>query len=1456
MYIIFDTETTGLPRDFRAPITDTDNWPRLVQLAWQIHDDKGDLIEVKNFIVKPEGYTIPYNAEQIHGISTERANRQGVDLSFVLEEFNKALAKSKFAVGHNVIFDVNIVGCEYYRKGISSTMTNMDQIDTKNESVDHCAIPGGKGGKFKWPTLTELHQKLFNQGFDEAHNASADVEATTRCFLELVRLGVIDSHRLGVEQEIYQAFLANNPSEIKAIGLNIQPYTPDDVEFQEEYDSQENVKLSDQELKENLESLKDVAFSHLHNHSQFSVLQATTTVKELVAFASENSMPSVALTDSGNLMAAFHFTREAANYNKTVDQKNEELVEKGKEPKYVPLTAIVGCEFYVCNDHTNKKVKDNGSQVTFLAKNKKGYHNLSKMSSISFVDGFYYVPRIDKKIIEQYKEDLIVLTGNIFGEIPNLILNVGEQQAEEAFIWWKEQFGDDFYVELNRHGLDAEEKVNEVLLRFAKKHNVKCIAANSSYYTKKEEHNAHDILLCIKDGERQSTPIGKGRGFRYGLATEEYYMKSSNQMKELFKDVPESIINTNEIADKCTGYVLARDVLLPAFDIPEEFISPEDAEDGGKRGENAFLKHLTYKGAAKRYEEITDDIRERLDFELETIERTGYPGYFLIVQDFTSKAREMGVSVGPGRGSAAGSAVAYCIEITNVDPIEYDLLFERFLNPDRVSLPDIDIDFDDEGREKVINFVIEKYGANQVAQIITYGKMAAKSAIRDTARVLDLPLSDADRLAKLVPDISLKKMFNWNDEKLKGKLNLDQMEMVHQLKNIFSGTGLPSETLQQAEVIEGSVRNTGIHACGVIITPDDITQFVPVSLAKDSNMYVTQFDNSVVEDAGLLKMDFLGLKTLTIIKTACKLIKERHGVEIDPDKIPLDDEKTYELYQNGETNGTFQFESAGMQKHLRSLKPDTFADLIAMNALYRPGPIEYIPNFIARKHGREEIVYDLDIMEEYLAETYGITVYQEQVMRLSQSIAGFSKGDADVLRKAMGKKIMALLAKLKPKFINGGTANGHNAKTLEKIWNDWEAFAAYAFNKSHSTCYSVIAYHTGYLKAHYPAEYMAAVLTHNMNDIKKVTFFMEECKRMGIIVLGPDINESALRFRVNEKGQIRFGMGAIKGVGGAAVEAIIKERTKNGNFFNIFDLTKRVDLKSVNKRTMENLALGGGFDSFQNEHRAMYFYEENSDQTFLTKAMKFGSAYQQMKDAPPDLFGNSSMDTITEPKLPPAQEWENLYTLAKEKEVVGVYLSGHPLDDYKHEIKYFCRGNSLSQLENPKDLLGKSVNIAGIITAAQQRITKTGKPFGIVTLEDYSGTKEFFLFGNDFNKVKDYMVQGAYVYVKISVQPGKWDKEKIDFGFTTILFLSEVMEKMCKGLRIKLDVDHINDDFLGRISKLIDENAGQHLLKFDLYELGNKSKIAMMSRKKKVEVNGSLLDKLAEIPEIEVDIDL
>lgn len=787
------------------------------------------------------------------------------------------------------------------------------------------------------------------------------------------------------------------------------------------------------------ETNKMTSFCHLHVHSHFSVLQATPDIKNLIKKAKEDNMPAVALTDLGNMYGAFKFVREALDNQ---------------------VKPIVGCEYFVSEKHktlkfTNENPDKRYNQV-LLAKNKNGYHNLAKLSSLGFIEGLYEkYPRIDKKLIGQYKDGLIATTGSLNSEIPHLILNVGEQQAEDAFKWWLSVFGEDFYIELNRHGIPEEDHVNQILLRFAEKCNVKYFAANETYYLEKEEATAHDVLLCIKEGEFQSTPIGSGPGTRLGFPNNQLYFKTQNEMKLLFQDLPEAIITVSEIVEKIEKYELKRDVLLPKFNIPKEFETEDD-----------YLKHLAYQGAKKRYPELAAEVKERIDFELETIKKTGYPGYFLIVQDFTSKAREMGVSVGPGRGSAAGSVVAYCTEITNVDPIAYDLLFERFLNPDRVSLPDIDIDFDDEGRDKVLQYVIEKYGQNQVAQIITYGTMAAKSSIRDCARVMELPLAEANTLAKLIPErvsTTLAKAF----------------EEVKELNDFKKGTDLKSEVLKQAIILEGSLRNTGTHACGVIIAPDDLTNFVPVSTAKDSEMLVTQFDNSVVESAGMLKMDFLGLITLSIIKTALKNIKKQRGIVIDIDKIPLNDLKTYQLYQRGDTTGTFQFESDGMQNYLRGLKPDKFEDLIAINALYRPGSREYIPSFIACKHGYEAINYDLPEMEEYLKDTYGITVYQEQVMLLSQKLANFTKGESDVLRKAIGKKQLDVLDIMKDKFMEGCKKNDHDEKTCEKIWTDWEAFAQYTFNKSHSTCYSLIAYHTAYLKANYYEEYMAAVHTHH-----------------------------------------------------------------------------------------------------------------------------------------------------------------------------------------------------------------------------------------------------------------------------------------------------------------------------------------------------------------------------------------
>jgi DNA polymerase III subunit alpha len=1430
MYLIFDTETTGLPKNWNAPITDSDNWPRCIQIAWQLHDEMGTLIEHQDYLVKPDGFNIPYDAERIHGISTELAQADGISLAEVLDKFNIALSKTKFIVGQNLGFDVNIMGAEFHRAGVDSPMSKMPVLDTCTEvTASLLKLPGGRGGKFKLPTLTELHSYLFNVPFAEAHNATADVEATTRCFLELIRREIFTKEELDVPKDYFQTFQNKNPREIPLIGLkhiNLKKASDAIREQLKALDSDDvKVVISDSDKQ----GLNEAKFAHLHNHTQFSVLQSTIGIGNLVSATAKNKMPAVAMTDTGNMMGAFHFVSAVMNHNKSASAKNKALVEEGAEPTETEIKPIVGCEFNICENHLDKSKKDNGYQVVLLAKNKKGYHNLAKMASIAYVNGFYYVPRIDRAVVEQYKEDIMVLSGNLYGEIPSKILNIGENQAEDALIWWKEQFGDDFYLEIMRHNQEDENRVNKTLIEFSLKHNVKLIASNNTFYLNKEDANAHDILLCVKDGEKQATPIGRGRGYRYGLPNQEYYYKSQEEMKKLFTDLPDAIINIQEIVDKVEIYSLYRDVLLPKYDIPEEFVDPEDEKDNGVRGENAYLRHLTMVGAKIRYGDITESIQERLDFELLTISNSGYPGYFLIVQDFIAKAREMDVSVGPGRGSAAGSAVAYCLKITNIDPIKYDLLFERFLNPDRVSMPDIDIDFDDEGRGRVMDYVIKKYGANQVAQIITYGKMATKSAIRDTARVLDLPLFEADRIAKLIPAMMPGK---WNlarflseseDEVKKALKGADEFELVKELIAIANEDDLAGETIQQAKILEGSMRNTGIHACGVIITPSDITNYVPVTTAKDSDLYVTQFDNSVAESAGLLKMDFLGLKTLTLIKDTVKLVKYRNNIDLDPDTFPIDDVKTYELFQRGETVGIFQYESAGMQKYMKDLKPTVFGDLIAMNALYRPGPIEYIPSFVRRKNGEEEIKYDLDACEEYLGETYGITVYQEQVMLLSQSLAGFSKGDADVLRKAMGKKQIEVLDKMKPKFIAQAAEKGHDAKILEKIWKDWEAFASYAFNKSHSTCYAWIAYQTAYLKAHYPAEYMAAVLSNNMNDIKQVSFFMEECKRMGLQVLGPCVNESFYKFTVNDDYAVRFGMGAIKGVGANAVATIVDTR-KDGKYKSIFDLSKRIDLRAANKKAIENLALAGGFDCFTDTHRAQYFHADGDGITFYEKAIRYGSKFQENENSSQvSLFGESSDVQIAEPVVPPCEDWSTMEKLAKEKEVVGIYISGHPLDDYKFEMKYFCNAR-LEALKNMEQYVGKNLTFGGIITNVQHRVAKNGKGWGTFVLEGYDESFEFKIFGEEYLKFRHFFIQNNFTFMKILIKEGWVNQEtgkKTDprMQFVLVQYLQDVLETFAKKLILLLDIKNIETEFIHSLNRLFQEYKGDNTVSFEIMEL-------------------------------------
>lgn len=1416
MFLIFDTETTGLPKNWNAPVTDSENWPRLVQLAWQLHDEQGKLVSRNNLIVNPDGFDIPFNASKIHGITTERAQRDGVPLSEILEAFNADLERSKYAVGHNVEFDINIVAAELVRdQGDYQKLQKKAALDTKNLSVDFCKLPGGRGGKFKWPTLTELHEKLFGEPFGDAHDAAYDVDATARCFFGLVTEKVLKL------PEVPDAGL------VKYEAPKLEA-----ANFEDQKKATEEVNL-EVDVTENVDSKVDqLPFTHLHCHSQFSILQSTSDVATLVNQAVELGFPALAITDHGNMMSAFQFVRKALAAN---------------------IKPIVGIELNVCRNHKDKQVKDDGFPCVLLAKNKNGYQNLCKLSSYAYTKGFYYVPRIDRELLEQYKDDLIVLTGGLWGEVPYKILNEGKEQAEEAFVWWKETFGDDFYVELNRHGLEEEQVVNQTLLDFCEKHNVKYVAANNSYYTHRADAESHDVLLCIKDAENFDKPkryIGKrGREFRFGFPNDEFYLKPADEMKQLFADLPDAIHHVAEIIDKCESYVLERDVLLPKFEIPEEFIHAEDDEDGGNRGENAYLRHLTYEGAKARWGEITDEISERLDFELETIAKTGYPGYFLIVQDFCQAAREMGVSVGPGRGSAAGSAVAYCTGITNVDPIKYDLLFERFLNPDRVSMPDIDIDFDDEGRQRVIDYVIDKYGANQVAQIITYGTMAAKSSIRDTGRVLQLPLSDTDRVAKLVPDIKLAKLFGYDDKGLKEafKKNADDLEKAKQLLKVAGGNDLEARTIQQARVLEGSVRNTGIHACGVIITPDDLTNYVPIATSKDAEMFCTQYDNAVAEDAGLLKMDFLGLKTLTIINNAIDLIKEKHGIEIVADDIPLEDEKTYELFQRGDTVAIFQYESAGMQRYLQQLKPTAFEDLIAMNALYRPGPLEYIPSFIARKHGKEDISYDLEDCKEFLEETHGITVYQEQVMRLSQKLAGFTKGEADTLRKAMGKKNFKLLADLKPKFLKQGDDLGHDTKTLEKIWKDWEAFASYAFNKSHSTCYALIAFHTAYLKAHYPAEYMAAVLSNNMNDIKQVSLLMEECRRMGVPVLGPSVNESKLRFSVNDNNEIRFGMAAIKGVGSNAVDAIVRERKENGPFETFPDFVGRIDLRAANKKCLESLALAGALDEF-GLYRSQYFGTNGEGMTYLEECVKFGQAMRTSNDAPPDLFGDSVQIEVKAPEPPELEPWNTLEMLSREKEVVGMYISNHPLNDFQLEIDTFCTID-LARLANLEKYKGVDLSFAGLVTHASHRMTKNNKPFASFEIEDYTGTQKFFLFGEDYLKHKHLINDNQFVFVRGRVNQRKWSKDpnELEFNISSIELLTEVRNKLAKQITITFDLNNLNQNMVEDLTSVLGKQKGSCRVQLEVKDPEERMKVTLPSKDAAIELTDDFIHDLNQL---------
>ncbi len=1150
-------------------------------------------------------------------------------------------------------------------------------------------------------------------------------------------------------------------------------------------------------------------FSHLHCHTQFSLLDGAAKIPEMLKKAQEDSMPAVALTDHGNMFGAFKFVAEARKYQ---------------------IKPIVGCEFYLVPDRHRKQFskeqKDERYHQLMLAKNELGYKNLSKLCSLGYIEGLYSKwPRIDKELVLKYHEGLIATTCCLGAEIPQAIMHQDEEKAESLFQWWLEVFGEDYYVEIQRHQLPEQDKVNQVLLKFAEKYQVKVIATNDSHYVDQEDSNAHDILLCVNTGEFQNKPIWKGEGFgskdyRFGFPNDQFFFKSQAEMSALFNDLPEALDHTNEIIDKVETPLLTRDILLPNFPLPPGFDNPDQ-----------YLRHVTYQGAQspKRYGELSADIEERIEHELKIIETMGFAGYFLITADLIKAGRDRNVMIGPGRGSAAGSVVAYCTGITNIDPIKYSLLFERFLNPERISMPDIDTDFDDEGRQLVIDYVVEKYGRNQVAQIITYGTMAAKMAIKDVARVTELPLGEANALAKLVPErpgITLTRAY----------------KEVSELKAIRKGSDLRAQVLKMAEKLEGSVRNSGIHAAGVIIAPSDLTDYIPVSTSKDSDLLVTQFDGKVIESAGMLKMDFLGLKTLSIIKDCCKLVAKNKGIQIDPDEIPLDDVKTFELYQKGDTIGTFQFESPGMRKYLQILKPTDLEDLIAMNALYRPGPMEFIPNFIKRKHGQESVGYPHPLLEPILKNTYGIMVYQEQIMQTAQIMAGYSLGQADLLRRAMGKKKIEEMDKQREIFIEGAKKK-HNIsrQKAQEIFDIMARFAAYGFNRSHSAAYSVVAYQTAFLKANYPAEYMASVLTHNQSNIDKITFFMDECKRQNIKVLGPHINESGLNFEVNQDDQIRFGLGAIKGTGEAAVEAIISERNEAGPYPDLFEFSKRVNLRTVNKKTFESLAMAGAFDCFEDYHRRQYLTAANGETSLIELAIRYGNRMQQEENASQvSLFGGDSGVEIPKPKVAPIEPFSELEKLRIEKEVVGFYISGHPLDQFKIDIEQFC-SCSVDQIETKRN---EKVSVAGIVTKFQERMSKSGRPFGLFSIEDFTDSLDLAMFGEEYLKYRHLLDIGGFIFVEGQVierykQPGVWELRPL-----SIQLLTEIRSKLSKGILLQVELDAVTDDLAAKLENLSRDYPGACQLKLNVADIQENIAVELLSRKFQVNPQNELIKEL------------
>lgn len=1220
-------------------------------------------------------------------------------------------------------------------------------------------------------------------------------------------------------------------------------------------------------------------FVHLHVHTYYSILDGQSSVQKLVDKAVADGMRGMAITDHGNMFGI----KELFNYCNKVNGKRKD---EGKEP----FKPIFGCEMYVAHHRKEDKVKEHGDMggyhLIVLAKNYHGYKNLIKLVSRAWVDGYYMRPRTDREDLEKYHEDLIVCSACIGGEVPKKILNDDIAGAREAVEWYRRVFGDDYYLELQRHEVTdpsvranretfpLQQKANRVLIELAHEYGIKLICTNDAHFVDQDNAEAHDHLLCLATGKDLDDPTRM-------LYTKQEWFKTRQEMNDVFSDVPEALSNTLEILDKVEMYSIDHAPIMPFFPIPAEFgteddtrkqHSPEDLYHeftSDENGENPlpkdeadkkikrlggidklyrikfeadYLAKLAYDGAKKLYgDPLPNEVAERVKFELHIMKTMGFPGYFLIVQDFINSARdELGVMVGPGRGSAAGSVVAYCLGITKIDPIKYDLLFERFLNPDRISLPDIDTDFDDDGRGKVLEWVEDKYGHDKVAHIITYGTMATKNSIKDVARVEKLPLPISNALCKAIPDKLPDGL----------KMNLpNAIKCVPELRDAeASADPQMANTIKYAKMLEGTVRGTGIHACGTIICRDAISDWVPVSTADDKSdpghkLLATQYDGHVIEETGLIKMDFLGLSTLSIMKETVENIKITHdGYELDLDTIPIDDDLTFKLYQEGRTIGTFQFESAGMQKYLRELHPTVFEDLIAMNALYRPGPMDYIPSFIARKNGKEEIKYDIPCMEKYLKDTYGITVYQEQVMLLSRQLANFTRGESDALRKAMGKKKKAIVDAMKPKFIAGGQANGHDPKVLDKIWGDWEKFASYAFNKSHATCYSWVSYQTAYLKAHYPAEFMAGNMSRCLNDINKITKLMSECKSMGIKCLGPDVNESWQKFSANKKGEVRFGLAAIKGMGDAAALAIIDERRKNGPYKDIFDFAQRVNLSSVNRKAFESLALSGGFDSFGIK-REQYFGKNTKGDSFLDTLLRYGQLYQaEQAEAQNSLFGDTEAVEIATPPVPEAEQWSTIDKLNKERDLVGIYISGHPLDDYRIILNNMCN-TRCNELDDKTELLKKgNVTLGGIVTGVRRGITKTNKNFGIVTIEDFTGAGELALFGEDWGQWSGMLVEGYSIYVEASCTVKYKNSNYVDLKLTRVRFLQSVKEQNIERITIYIDPLRLSKTTVEDLTTLVNDNPGDTKLYISLHRPDNKGEVLMRSGNKSINVTHEIIE--------------